>query len=128
MTKLSKRAKFLVITIDELLLIPIVLALLLVLVPEYFLPAVLIALVGTPLFLAVKYYVIYPVLGDESYANYDLSGQSGRVYETVTPTGGKVKVGAEIWEARCETGSIPCGMDVMIVVREGLRLVVRPQK
>ena len=46
--------------------------------------------------------------------------------ELVTDSAGKVRVGAEIWEARSDTGEIPSGTEVLIVSRANMKLNVKP--
>jgi membrane-bound serine protease (ClpP class) len=53
-----------------------------------------------------------------------LVGQSARVISTCRPEG-QVRVGGEIWAARCRDGADP-GDAVTVVGRDGLTLVVEP--
>jgi len=124
--KLTPRAKFVLITVDELLLVPI-----LILVSYYFIPEILTftivaTIVGATIFVAAKYHLIYDSLKEGTHYFYDLDGTRCKVIETVTPTSGKVKVGAEIWEARSDNGEILAGVEVVIVSRESMKVHVKP--
>ena len=126
MAKLSPRLKFILITVDELLLVPV-----LVLGAYYFIPELLtftivMTLVGATIFVAAKYHLVYDSLKDGTHYLYDLDGIRCKVIETVTNTTGKVKVGAEIWEARSDNGEILIGTEVVIVSRESMKVHVRP--
>jgi membrane protein implicated in regulation of membrane protease activity len=123
----SPRVKFIVITVDELILVPIALILVYYFIPEL-LPFATVALViGAIVFVAAKYYLIYPSLQEGSHALYDLEGMTGKVIDTVTKTSGKIKVGAEIWEARYDEGEIPIGAEVNVVSRESMKVRVVPK-
>jgi len=124
--KLSQRAKFILITVDELLLVP-----LLILGAYYFLPELLTftivtTIVGAIIFVAAKYHLVYDSLKEGPGFLYELEGTKCKVFETVTQTSGKVKVGAEIWDARSDTGEIPAGTVVVIVSRESFMVSVKP--
>ena len=126
MVKLSPRLKFILITIDELLLVPLI-----ILGAYYFVPhllsfTIVATFVGAALFVAAKYYLVYDSLKDGSYYLYDLQGTRCTVIEPVTESSGKVKVGAEIWEARSDTGEIPSGTEVVIVSRASMKVHVEP--
>jgi membrane protein implicated in regulation of membrane protease activity len=124
--KLSPRVKFILITVDELLLVP-----LLILGAYYFIPELLpftivATILGAIVFVAVKYHLVYDSLKEGTDYVYDLQGTRCKVFETVTPTTGKVKVGAEIWDARSDNGEILVGTEVVIVSRERLMVHVKP--
>jgi len=124
--KLSPRVKFILITVDELLLVPI-----LILVAYYFLPELLpftivATIVGAIIFVAAKYHLVYDSLKEGTDYLYDLPGIRCKVIETITDTSGKVKVGAEIWEARSDNGEIVKGTEVVIVSRESMKVRVKP--
>ncbi len=126
MVKLSPRAKFILITVDELLLVP-----LLILVAYYFLPELLpftivATILGAVIYVPLKYRFIYDSLKEETYYLYEIEGTKCNVIETVTPTSGKVKVGAEIWEARSDNGEILAGTKAVIISRERLMVHVKP--
>lgn len=126
MVKLSPRVKFILITVDELLLVPI-----LILVAYYFLPELLpftivATIVGAIIFVAAKYHLVYDSLKEGTDYLYDLPGIRCKVIETITDTSGKVKVGAEIWEARSDNGEIVKGTEVVIVSRESMKVRVKP--
>ena len=126
MVKLSPRMKFILITVDELLLVPLI-----ILGAYYFVPhllpfTIVATLVGAALFVVAKYYLVYDSLKEGSYYLYDLNGTRCTVIEPVTNTSGKVKVGAEIWEARSDSGEIPIGTDAIIVSRVSMKVNVKP--
>ncbi len=64
-----------------------------------------------------------PILGDEEL----LPGSVGRVVAQVTPAGGTVHVRSEQWSAYSDD-TIPIGESVVVMRRDGLRLVVARQK
>ena len=118
--------KFILITVDELLLVPA-----LILGAYYFIPellpfTIITTIVGATLFVAAKYKLVYESLKDGTDYLYDLPGVRCKVIETVTNTSGKVKVGAEIWEARSDNGEIVNGTQVVIIARESMKVRVRP--
>jgi membrane-bound ClpP family serine protease len=53
-----------------------------------------------------------------------MKGMTGVVTETVTPKGGKIRVGVELWDARCEVGEIARGSEVRILSMQNLTLNV----
>jgi membrane protein implicated in regulation of membrane protease activity len=120
----SPISKFILITIDELILVPIALVLIAMFVPEYFLLALIIAIPGSIIFVAVKWYIVYPALQEGSYKLYDLKDMEGTVISTVTPNSGKIKVGQEIWDARCENDEIPKGTIVRVISRQSMKVKV----
>ena len=86
MVKLSPRVKFILITVDELLLVP-----LLILGAYYFVPALLTftiitTIVGAIIFVAAKYHLVYDSLKESTYYLYELKGTRCKVIETVTHT------------------------------------------
>ena len=126
MVKLSQRVKFILITVDELLLVP-----LLILGSYYFLPELLsftivATILGAIVFVAAKYHLVYDSLKEGTDYVYDLPGTRCKVIETVTSTSGKVRVGAEIWDARSNNGEILVGTEVVVVSRESLMVHVKP--
>ena len=118
--------KFIAITVDELILVPIAWVLVFWFAPDYLLLSIVVGIVGSAIFVAIKYYIIYPVLQDGSYKLYDLKGVKGVVIETVTTDSGKVKVGQEIWNARTDYGDLPPGTEVVIEERESFQVYVIP--
>ena len=120
----SPRIKFIAITVDELLLVPIVIAIVYYFAPEWTVPVAVIMVIGAAIFVAGKYYLVYDSLLEGSYMVYDLQGMTGKVIATVTSSSGKIKVGAEIWDARCKDGEIPIGTKVRIVARESMTVHV----
>ena len=126
MVDFSPRAKFIAITVDELILVPIAIIIVYYLKPEWLLPVTILLIIGAAIFVAGKYYLIYPSLLESAHEFYELKGLRGKVIDTVTPVAGKIKVGAEIWEARCDVGEIESGTEVIIVSRESMRVRVEP--
>jgi membrane protein implicated in regulation of membrane protease activity len=120
----SPRVKFIAITIDELLLVPLVIAIVYYFAPEWTVPVALIMVIGAAVFVAGKYYLVYDSLLEGSYMVYDLEGMTGKVINTVTSSSGKIKVGAEIWDARCKDGEIPIGTMVRILARKSMTVHV----
>jgi membrane protein implicated in regulation of membrane protease activity len=126
LVKLSPRIKFILITVDELLLVP-----LLILGAYYFIPELLpftivATILGAIVFVAAKYHLIYDSLKEGTDYQYDLEGTRCKVTETVTTTAGKVKVGAEIWDARSDNGEILPGTLVVVVSRDSMKVHVKP--
>ncbi len=122
----SARTKFIIITLDELALVPIAVVLAHFFAPEY---TVLVAVVGiiiAAIFVPIKYYLVYPTLKQtESHQIYNLVGMTAVVVSTVTSTSGKVRLGSEIWDAFCDEGTgFPTGSKVRIVSRENLKIHV----
>ena len=126
MVDFSPRAKFIAITVDELVLVPIAIIIVYYFKPEWLIPISILLIIGAAIFVAGKYYLIYPSLLDTPQQFYELKGLKGRVITTVTPETGKIKVGAEIWDARCDVGEIAKGTEVVIVSRENMRVRVEP--
>lgn len=122
----SPRVKFIAITVDELILLPLAWVLIYFFLPDYFVLSVVVGVVGAAIFIAIKYYFIYPVLQDGSYKLYDLKGVIGIVIETVTDDSGKIKVGQEIWNARTDYGEILPGSKIKIESRESFTVSVSP--
>ena len=125
MVDFSPRAKFIAITVDELILVPIAMWIVYVFKPDWFVPATILLIIGAAIFVAAKYYIVYPSLLDESRPFYELQGMTGRVIEDVTQISGKIRVGAEIWDARCDGPPIEKGSEVVILSRESLKVRVR---
>jgi len=126
MVNFSPKVKFIAITIDELVLIPIAMWIVYVFKPDWFIPATILLIIGAAIFVVAKYYIVYPSLLDEPRPFYELHGMKGVVIEEVTQVAGKIRVGAEIWEARCDVGPIKSGTEVVIVSRESLKVRVKP--
>lgn len=124
MVDFSPRAKFIAITIDELVLIPIAMWIVYIFKPEWFLVATVLLVIGAAVFVAAKYYLVYPSLLDEARPFYELEGMTGTVIEEVTQIAGKIRVGAEIWEARCDVGTISKGSEVVVLRRESMKVRV----
>ena len=126
MVKLSQRAKFILITADELLLVPLIIFLAYHFFPELLPFTIVATIVGAVIYVAAKYHLIYDSLKEGSYYLYEIEGTKCKVIETVTPTSGKVKIGAEIWEARSDNGEILAGTKAVIVSRNSLLVHVKP--
>jgi membrane protein implicated in regulation of membrane protease activity len=122
----SPLTKFIAITIDELVLVPIAMYVVYVLKPEWFLSVTILLIIGASVFVVAKYYLVYPSLLDVARPFYELQGITGTVIEEVTQISGKVRVGAEIWEARCDVGPISKGTVIMVVSRESMKVRVEP--
>ena len=122
----SPRFKFIAITIDEIVAVIVIVLIVGHFFPDLLMWAVLIATIGTTLFVVAKYYIVYPSLQEGGTVDYDVVGLVGQVVETVTPRGGKIRIGGERWAARCEESEIPAKTRVIVVSREGMQLVVRP--
>jgi membrane protein implicated in regulation of membrane protease activity len=121
----SPRVKFILITVDELILVPVAIALVYFFAPEFLIPVALLTSIGAVIFVIIKYYVVYPTLAKESsYGFYELSGLTGVVIMPVTPTSGKIKVGSELWDARCDEDEIPIDTEVRILSRESFKVHV----
>lgn len=126
MVNFSPRAKFIAITIDELVLVPIAMWIVYLFKPEWLLPVTILLILGAVVFVAAKYYLVYPSLLDEVRPFYELQGMTGLVIEEVTQVSGKIRVGAEIWEARCDVGPISKGTEVVVLSRESMKVRVEP--
>jgi membrane protein implicated in regulation of membrane protease activity len=122
----SPRAKFIAITVDELILVPIAIIIVYYFKPEWLLPISVLLIIGAAIFVAGKYYIVYPSLLETPNKFYELKGLRGKVIDTVTPVSGKIKVGAEIWDARCDVGEIETGIEVVIVDRDFMKVRVEP--
>jgi membrane protein implicated in regulation of membrane protease activity len=126
MVDFSPRAKFIAITVDELILVPIAIIIVYYFKPDWLVPITILLIIGAAIFVAGKYYLIYPSLLDTPHKFYELKGLKGKVITTVTPESGKIKVGAEIWDARCDVGEIVAGSEVVIVERDSMKVRVEP--
>ncbi len=122
----SPRAKFIAITVDELILVPIAMWIVYTFRPDWFLPATILLIIGAAIFVAGKYYLVYPSLLDEARPFYELEGMKGVVIYDVTQVAGKIRVGAELWDARCDVGEIKSGTEVVVVSRESMKVRVEP--
>ncbi|MDF1538287.1 MAG: NfeD family protein [Candidatus Thorarchaeota archaeon] len=121
----SPRVKFIAITIDELVLVPLAIIAVYYFLPDFFLASIIIGLIGSTIYVVIKYFFIYPSLLDTKYAYYELAGISGVVSEEVSRDSGKVKVGQEIWDARTDEGTLPRGTKIKIVSRESMIVRVK---
>lgn len=126
MVDFSPRAKFIAITVDELILVPIAMWIVYIFRPDWFVPATILLIIGAAIFVAGKYYLVYPSLVDEASPFYELKGMKGIVINDVTQITGKIRVGAEIWDARCDVGEIKSGTEVVIVSRDSMQVRVEP--
>jgi membrane protein implicated in regulation of membrane protease activity len=64
----------------------------------------------------------------EQRTNIDrLIGETALVLESVSSTGGRVKIGGDIWSARSESGVLAEGQRVIVAAIEGATAVVAPQ-
>ena len=64
----------------------------------------------------------------EQRTNIDrLIGETALVMEPVTATGGRVKIGGDIWSARSDSGVLAEGQRVIVAAIEGATAVVTPQ-
>ena len=116
--------KFILVTIDEIIIIAILVYAVYVFFPEYFLIALIISIIGTPIFVIAKYIIVRETLSEKHY-KYDVVGYRGRVVKKLTPKG-SIRVRGEIWRAISETGEhILEGEEVFIVRREGNVLYVK---
>ncbi len=122
----SPRAKFIIITIDEVVFVVFAVIAVWYFLPDLLVWALLLAAIGTPLFVIAKYYIVYPTLQEGGSVIYDVVGSQGRVVRTVTPKSGKIRTRGEIWNARCLTGEIPEGSKVVVTSREGMTVIVEP--
>ena len=118
--------KFIAVTIDELVLVPIVIYIVYLTAPDYLLPATLLLLIGAAVFVIVKYQLVYQSLKDEPHPLHTIEGREGIVIEAVSGKSGKIKVGAEIWDARCDGPALEKGTRVVIVSRESFKVRVKP--
>ena len=116
--------KFILVTIDEIIIIAILVYAVYIFLPEYFLIALIISIIGTPIFVIAKYIIVRETLSEKHY-KYDVVGYGGRVVKKLTPKG-SIRVRGEIWRAISETGEhILEGEEVFIVRREGNVLYVK---
>jgi membrane protein implicated in regulation of membrane protease activity len=126
MVKLTPKIKFIAITIDELLLVPLLIAIAYYLIPELLPFTIVTSIAGGSIFVVVKYYLVYDSLKEGTHYFYNLEGMRCKAIEHVTHDSGKVRVGAEIWDARSEYGEIPRGTEVVIVSRDNFEVRVKP--
>ncbi len=122
----SPKVKFIAITVDELILLPLAWVLIYFFIPDYFTLSVVVGILGAAIFVYIKYQFLYSVLQDGSYGLYDLKGIKGKVIETVTNDSGKVKVGQEIWNARTDYGELLPGSAIRIESRDSFLVSVCP--
>ncbi len=125
MVKLSPKVKFIAITVDELLLVPILIVLAYYFVPDLLLFTIIVSILGAIIFVAIKYQLVYDALQDGSYYLYDMQGIRCMAIEDITQNSGKVKIGAEIWQARSHLGDISSGTEVVVVSREYMKVIVK---
>jgi membrane protein implicated in regulation of membrane protease activity len=126
MVKFTPKIKFVAITINELLLVPLLIAVAYYFIPELLPFTIVASITGGAIFVVVKYYLVYDSLKEGSYYLYNLEGARCKVIEQVTHDSGKVRVGAEIWDARSDYGEIPRGTEVVIVSRDNFKVRVKP--
>ena len=126
MVKLSPKIKFIAITIDELLLVPVLIILAYYFVPDLLLFTIVVSILGATIFVAIKYQLVDDALQEGTYYLYDMQGLKCKAIENITPQSGKVKIGAEIWQARSHIGDILSGTEVVIVSREHMKVTVKP--
>ncbi len=117
---------FLVTSLDNIAIAAIALILVYIYLIDYLQIAIVLVAVGMAAYFAGKYYWIYPVLKMAPHGGYEVEGMIGKVVQSVTPTGGKVKVGSEIWNAKCDDGQLPVGTKVRILSRDNMRVRVGP--
>ncbi|MFW9921153.1 MAG: NfeD family protein [Candidatus Thorarchaeota archaeon] len=123
----SPKVKFIAITVDELILVPLAIVFVFYFLPDYFFASIIIGILGSAVFVAIKYWLVYPQLLDTSYAFYGLEGIVGTVKVTVTPQSGKITVGQELWDARCDVGEIAPGTKVRVIARDSMLVRVTPE-
>ena len=124
---MDPKLKFIIVTIDELILVSIAIVIVYFLAPEYTLPIAIVSIILTCVYVYGKWRVIYPTLAlTGSYDLYDLIGMNGVVTATVSQDAGKVRVGQEIWTARCTEGEIQKGTTVKIKSKQSLVIHVAP--
>ncbi len=123
MERLSPRMRFLVINLDEIIILLLILAGIYWIFPDYFQVLAVIAVVGFIILIAAKYRLLYPVLNDVP-RNYDVTDMIGETISHVTADDGRIRIGAEIWHARTEGDEIPAGTRVRVVSRNGMVLLV----
>ena len=64
----------------------------------------------------------------EQRTNVDrLIGESALVMEAVSATGGRVKIGGDVWSARSDSGVLTEGQRVIVAAIDGATAVVAPQ-
>jgi membrane protein implicated in regulation of membrane protease activity len=126
MVKLTPKIKFIAITINELLLVPILIFIAYYFVPDLLLFTIVASISGGVIFVFVKYRLVYDSLREGSYYLYNLEGTRCIVIDSVSSKAGKVRIGAEIWEARSEYTEIPRGTAAVIVSRDNLKVQVKP--
>ena len=54
----------------------------------------------------------------------NMDGSKGRAIERLAPAG-TVRIGSELWDAKCEDYHIEVGEEIIVVKRDGLKLIVR---
>ena len=54
----------------------------------------------------------------------DVVGSKGKVVEALTPVG-TVRISSELWEAKSASRKIKTGEEVIVIRRDGLKLIVR---
>jgi len=124
--KFSPRVKFILITVDELLLVPLLILGAYYFIPELLTFTIVTTIVGAIIFVAAKYHLVYDSLKEREHYFYSLEGIRCKVIETVTNTAGKVRVGAEIWDARSDNGEILAGAEAVVVSRESMKVHIKP--
>ena len=124
--RLSPKIKFIAITVDELLLVPLFIILAYYFIPELLLFTIVVSIAGAIIFVAVKYQLVYDALQDGSYYLYEMSGIKCRAIEDITKHSGKVRIGQEIWLARSHLEDILSGTEVIVVSRDQMKVIVKP--
>lgn len=116
--------KFLITTIDEIIIFAIILYFAIIYLPEY---SLYIAVGGSQLillFTLIKYRIVKVALLDTHYS-YDVVGKKGVVIKKISPVG-KIRIANEIWTAFSDDQQeIDEGTTVVVVRREGHKLWVR---
>ncbi|MDD4984792.1 MAG: NfeD family protein [Dehalococcoidales bacterium] len=73
----------------------------------------------------ISYRLVSRVLRKKPVAGLsDMVGTRGEVVKKLAPVG-TIRIGSELWDARTEDQEIERGKEVIVVKREGLKLIVR---
>ena len=117
--------KFILTTVDELVIFAIILYFASLYFPEYVLYIVVIGAVGIVTFTIAKYKVVRIALEDTHYS-YDVVGKRGVVIKRIAPMG-KIRIGNEIWAALSMNSDevIEEGTYVIVVKRKGHKVWVK---
>ena len=116
--------KFIITTIDEIVIFALILYFVSFYFPEYILYIVIIGIIGILVFTIAKYKIVRVALED-SYYSYDVVGKQGIVIKRIAPVG-KIRIGNEIWTAFSNNPSISIdeGTRVVVIKREGHKVWV----